>query len=126
MLTVYEDITDRRAAAEQLAASERKYRELVQHANSAIVRISPQGEITFINEFGQRFFGWTEEELVGRPAEGFLVSTNLSAATDLRSLVDTLRAAPDDPVQRLTRIACTPAASCVNSGERGSGIDFGR
>jgi PAS domain S-box-containing protein len=106
VLTVYEDVTDRREGAEQLAASERKYRELVQHANSAIVRISPQGQITFINEFGQRFFGWSEAELLGRPAVEFLGSTNLSARRDLTSLLETLRAAPGAPVQRLTEIAC--------------------
>lgn len=106
VLTVYEDVTERRAAAERLAASERKYRELVQHANSAIVRLSPQGEITFINEFGQRFFGWSEAELVGRPAAELLFSTRPSAARDLRTLVDALRADPEAPVQRLTEIAC--------------------
>jgi len=106
VLTVYEDVTERREAAAQLEASERKYRELIQHANSAIVRLSPRGEITFINEFGQRFFGWTEDELLGRPAVDFLGSTNATAARDLTSLLEALRAAPDATVQRITEVAC--------------------
>ena len=41
--------------------SERKYRELVETANSIILRMDPEGRVTFLNNFGQRFFGFTEE-----------------------------------------------------------------
>ena len=40
---------------EALRQSERKYRELVEHANSIILRWSQDGTITFLNEFGQKF-----------------------------------------------------------------------
>ena len=48
-----------------LRESEQKYRELVMLANSIILRWSRDGRITFLNEFGQRFFGYTESEILG-------------------------------------------------------------
>jgi PAS domain S-box-containing protein len=54
------------AAQEALRASERRYRELVQNANSAIIRWSCDGTITFFNEYAQRFFGWSAAEAIGK------------------------------------------------------------
>jgi PAS domain S-box-containing protein len=51
---------------DQLAESERRYRELVQDANVIIFAINGQGIITFMNEFGLSFFGYTESELIGK------------------------------------------------------------
>lgn len=55
---------------QSLRESERKYRELVENANSIILRWSHDGRIVFLNEFGQRFFGYTEEEIRGRNVIG--------------------------------------------------------
>ncbi len=60
------DITERKRAQEALRESERKYRELVQNANSAIIRLKADGTITFFNEYAQVFFGYTEEEAIGK------------------------------------------------------------
>jgi len=51
---------------ERLQDSEEKYRELVENANSIILRMTPDGTITFFNEFAQRFFGYNEENIIGR------------------------------------------------------------
>ncbi|MHB8997216.1 MAG: PAS domain-containing sensor histidine kinase [Armatimonadota bacterium] len=51
----------------ELAASERKYRELVQNANSAIIRWNSADVITFANEYAERLFGYEPGELVGKP-----------------------------------------------------------
>jgi PAS domain-containing protein len=37
---------------------------LVEHANSIILRWNAEGRITFLNEFGQRFFGHSAEEIL--------------------------------------------------------------
>ncbi len=50
----------------QLQASEEKYRELVENANSIIIRIDIEGKILFFNEFAQKFFGYSEKELLGK------------------------------------------------------------
>jgi PAS domain S-box-containing protein len=49
-----------------LKASEEKYRTLVQSANSIILRTKPGGEIIFMNEFGQRFFDYPDQEIIGK------------------------------------------------------------
>jgi PAS domain S-box-containing protein len=50
---------------EKLHRSEKKYRELVENANSIILRMDTSGKIIFFNEFAQRFFGYTETEIIG-------------------------------------------------------------
>jgi PAS domain S-box-containing protein len=69
-----------------LAESESRYRELVQNANSAIIRWERDGTITFFNEYAQAFFGYSEEEAVGRNAS-FLLPEADSAGADLKYLV---------------------------------------
>ena len=51
---------------EQLQQSEELYRELVQQAGSIILRWNREGVLTFVNEYGLHYFGFTAEELVGR------------------------------------------------------------
>ncbi len=74
--------------ARALVESERKYRELVEHANSIILRWTRDGRIVFLNEFGQRFFGYTEEEIRGRHVIGTIVPETEEAGRDLRPLMD--------------------------------------
>jgi PAS domain S-box-containing protein len=59
------DITARKEAEDALRLSESKYRDLVQNANSIIIRFDTQGRITFFNEYAQAFFGYQEQEIVG-------------------------------------------------------------
>lgn len=89
------DISDRREAEERLAENERKYRELVEHANSIILRWNSEGRITFLNEFGQRFFGYTLEEIIGRHVTGTIVPPIESGGRDLSRLMDEICAAPE-------------------------------
>jgi PAS domain S-box-containing protein len=77
-----------------LRESERKYRELVEHANSIILRWSPDGRIAFLNEFGQRFFGYTEAEIRGRHVVGTIVPETENTGRDLRPLMDEICANP--------------------------------
>jgi PAS domain S-box-containing protein len=50
-------------AFRKIQESEKKYRELVENANSIIMRINIKGQITFFNEYAQRVFGYTETEV---------------------------------------------------------------
>ncbi len=87
MIGTHTDITDRKRAEEALMEGERKYRELVENANSIILRWTPRGEITFLNEFGQKFFGYKEDEILGRNVVGTIVPANESTGRDLRRLM---------------------------------------
>ena len=53
ILSIINDITERRQAEEALRRSEEKYRELVQNANSIILRWGRDGTVHFFNEFAQ-------------------------------------------------------------------------
>lgn len=79
---------------EALHDSERKYRELVQNANSIILHINSDGTIAFLNEFGQQFFGYSEEELIGRHIVGTIVPASESTGRDMRPLLDGILADP--------------------------------
>ena len=57
---------EREKAAVELQQSESKYRELVQNANSAVIRWKRDGTLTFFNEYAQKFFGYSAEEVVGK------------------------------------------------------------
>jgi len=82
------DISARRQAEALLVENERKYRELVEHANSIILRWNAEGRITFLNEFGQQFFGYSAEEIVGSHVVGTIVPTTESSGRDLGRLME--------------------------------------
>jgi PAS domain S-box-containing protein len=94
VVVVSRDVTGRREAGRALRESEQKYRELVMLANSIILRWSRDGRITFLNEFGQRFFGYTEAEICGRHVVGTIVPEGGSGGQNLPSLIDAICADP--------------------------------
>jgi PAS domain S-box-containing protein len=61
--------TARDEAQKALGDSEKKYRELVQNANSAIIQWNHGGKITLFNEYAQQFFGYSADEVLGRPVD---------------------------------------------------------
>ena len=93
-IAMVEDITARKKSEERLAESEREYRELVECANSIILRWTRNGRINFLNEFGQRFFGYSAEEIIGRHVIGTIVPVTDSEGHDLRQLMDQVCADP--------------------------------
>jgi|GEM_PF-6190614 len=72
----------------ELSRSEEKYRELVERANSVILRWDPQGRITFFNEYAQRLFGFSEQEILGRHLVGSIVPRREEATgRDLEAMI---------------------------------------
>jgi PAS domain S-box-containing protein len=94
LLSIVRDISERRRTEAALQESERKYRELVEHANSIILHWTRDGRILFLNEFGQRFFGYTEAEICGRHVIGTLVPQTETGGRDLSRLMDEICADP--------------------------------
>ena len=87
-------MNEQRRAKEHLAKSERKYRELVELANSIILRWDSEGRITFLNDFGQRFFGYPSAEILGRHVLGTIVPGTESTGRDLQRLMERICANP--------------------------------
>ncbi|WP_159784434.1 PAS domain S-box protein [Sodalinema gerasimenkoae] len=61
------DMSDRKRAELELRQREEQYRTLVETANSIILRWNLEGNITFINSYGEAFFGYGKDELLGQP-----------------------------------------------------------
>jgi PAS domain S-box-containing protein len=89
------DITDRKRVEEDLRLSREKYRGLVENANSIIFRSDREGNITFFNDFAQRFFGFSAEEVLGRNVIGTIVPASDSAGKDLVAMIREIRERPD-------------------------------
>ncbi len=88
------DITQRRLVEQALRDSEHKYRELVENANSIILHWAADGKIRFMNEFGLRFFGYTEAEIMGRHVLETIVPGVESSGRSLQALMASLCANP--------------------------------
>jgi PAS domain S-box-containing protein len=95
VLAFVTDITERKKAEDALKESERKYRQLVQSANSIIIYFDSQGRITFLNKFGQDFFGYAEEEIIGQNIIETIVPEKDSQGRDLYDLVGDIIKHPD-------------------------------
>lgn len=95
MICTVEDITNQKQARSALKASEAKYRELVESANSIIMRIDMTGTILFLNAFGRKFFGYTEEQIVGKNVLGTIVP---KSAERERSLGEMFREIENNPI----------------------------
>ncbi len=92
-----------RLREEQLRKSEVKYRELVQNANSIILRLDSEGRVTFFNEFAQSFFGYSEGDILGRSVVGTILPEVDSSGRDLGEMI--------------RDICCNPDGYAVNSNE---------
>ncbi|GEM_PF-739406 len=82
-------------AEEAHRASEARYRELLQHANSIILRVDAQGHITFFNEFAEKVFGCKAEEVLGRHVVGTIVPPVDSAGRYLDAVVERILRDPE-------------------------------
>lgn len=96
---------------EKMQASEEKYRVLVESANSIILRIDTQGRITFANRYAREFYGYAEEEMLGKNIFGFLVPEKDFRGMDLSSQVKDFLRNPEIKGARETE-------NILKSGER--------
>ena len=111
VLAFVRDISERKKTEDALIESERKYRHLVQSANSIIVYFDPQGRITFLNKFGQDFFGYAEEEIIGKNIIGTIVPGKDTHGRDLHKLVG-------DIIKHPERHAYNESENIRKNGER--------
>lgn len=95
MVGIMSDITIRKEAEEMIRKSEEKYRVLVERANSVILRLDKTGRVMFLNEFGESFFGFTEEEILGKNAVGTIVPRSDDAGRDLEEMIKDICVHPE-------------------------------
>lgn len=89
------EIEDRIQTAQLLSEREAQYRDLVESANSVILRWLPDGELIFINRFAENFFGFRAEEVTGKNFLGLIVPETDSNGQPLGSLAADIVARPE-------------------------------
>ncbi len=87
-------------AFHQLRESERKYRELVENANSIILRIDTAGHILFLNEFAQKLLGYGEADLLGQSILDTISDPSRDTRKAFRRLVGDISLDPEKRVAR--------------------------
>ena len=101
----------RKEVEKTLRESEKKYRELVQNTNSIILRIDITGCITFFNEFAQKFFGYTKDEILGKNVVGTIVTEMDTSYRDLKAMIK-------DIIKNPKRYAVNENENIRRNGER--------
>ncbi|MCP4748274.1 MAG: PAS domain S-box protein [Desulfobacteraceae bacterium] len=89
------EIEERKEAEDALRRSEAKYRELVENANSMIIRFDTQGRLTFFNEYAQKFFGCSESEILGRNILDTILSEVDTNMENTREKMENFLASPE-------------------------------
>jgi len=88
-------IRERNTFENALRGSVRNYRELVQSANSIIMRMDTEGKVLFFNKYAQDFFGYREEDILGKNVIGTIVPQRDSAGTDLAVMIRKIGTYPE-------------------------------
>lgn len=92
-------------AAEALRGSEALYRNLVQDANSMIIKFRRDGTISFFNEYAQSFFGYTAEEASDKNIN-VIIPEKDSAGNDLTGLVENVFFTPEHYAVKINENIC--------------------
>jgi len=90
-----EDITEHKQVKDLLKKSELRYHDLVESANSIILKMDMQGNILFINRFAEKFFGYRAGEIVGKNVVGTIVPRKGRSGRDLASMIEDMGHNPE-------------------------------
>ncbi len=95
VMSLVEDVTLLHRTEKELMESRESYRELVTNARSMILKFDNDARFTFINEFALDFFGYKEEDLLGKSVM-IIVPEKESTGRDLNEMVDKIIENPDE------------------------------
>jgi PAS domain S-box-containing protein len=88
--TLQQEIAERQQTEAALRQSEANYRNLLQTANSVIIRYDPQGRIRYINDYGVKLLGYEEHEILGRTVFETIIPEAELSGRDMRPFVHDL------------------------------------
>jgi hypothetical protein len=94
-LCIAQPAAHRQLADDTLDMQTQQYRALVQTASCVILRWDPQGHVKFLNEYGQRLFGYRAKDLLGKPLLGSLLPETEAATYTLTAMVNEICDYPD-------------------------------
>ena len=84
---ILKDEKNRKASDRVLRRSEEKYRELAQSSNSIILKTDQNYNFTFFNKYAQEFFGFSEDEIIGKNLVGTIVPEIESSGRNLKKIL---------------------------------------
>ncbi|WP_291327509.1 PAS domain-containing hybrid sensor histidine kinase/response regulator [Desulfovibrio sp. UCD-KL4C] len=90
-----QEVRERNLAESRLRESRRLYQELVENAASIILRLNKDGRITFFNEFAEKFFGYSRDEILGENIVGTIVPEVESSGRDLAQMIQSIFDTPE-------------------------------
>lgn len=93
---LFTDVTERKLADEILKQSEEKYRELVETSGSIIMKADKNLNITFVNEYGLKFLGYTAEELIGKNVIGTTIPEQDDTGKNLATMASDMLNHPEN------------------------------
>ncbi len=85
-----QEIAERQQTEAALRQSEANYRNLLQTANSVIIRYDPQGRIHYINDYGVKLLGYEEHQILGRSLFETIIPEAELSGRDVRPFVHDL------------------------------------
>lgn len=94
LFLLYSLIICERRRSEQ--GAEQKYKELVESANCAIIRMYFDGRVISVNSFAQKLFGCDEQQLIGRHLLETVLAVKKSNGEDQFAIVDRICSRPDE------------------------------
>jgi diguanylate cyclase (GGDEF)-like protein/PAS domain S-box-containing protein len=92
-------------------AGDTMQRELVDSINSIVLRWDPAGRVTFLNQYGQEFFGFPAKDILGKSVIGTIVPETESSGRDLVYMIE-------DILQRPERYISNENENIRRNGER--------
>jgi len=95
-IIIGQDITEYVRMKDLIRKNELRYQDLIDTAKSIILRVDTEGTIRFINRYGESFFGYSAEELVGKNVVGTILPRKSRTGRDLFSMVQEVMHNPEE------------------------------
>jgi PAS domain S-box-containing protein len=63
--------------------------------NSVVLRWDPSGKVKYLNEYGQKLFGFSNQEIIGKPVVGTIIAETDAAGRDLKHMIEDIVKNPE-------------------------------
>ncbi len=83
------------AHSNELATSRQEYKDLVQRAHSIILRLDLDGRCSFFNEYAESFFGYSQEDIIGKSIIGTLVPKTGNGNSHVEKIINDMLLYPE-------------------------------
>ena len=85
------DVEDRKQFEQELTIRSQRSQNIFRHSNLIIISLDREGRLLWMNDFAQQFFGFAEEELVGKSVmETIVPETEDVTGRDLNKVIDNI------------------------------------